>query len=153
MRRLLYIIVLSMIVMAMTASVALAQSRGPSGADGSFNCEDFDTQPQAQAFFEANNPQQDPDGLDRDDDGLACEDSLPGGSEEEIPALSSAEDSDDASTAGAQYAGDDQYASADQYDDEDAVVPTLPDTGGPALLPLAGLILLGAGAMFFRRLM
>lgn len=63
----------------MTASVALAQSRGPSGADGSFNCPDFDTQPQAQAYFEANNPQQDPDGLDRDNDGLACEDSLPEG--------------------------------------------------------------------------
>lgn len=79
MKRLLYLTVLSMLVVAMTASVALAQSRGPSGADGSFNCPDFDTQPQAQAYFEANNPQQDPDGLDRDNDGLACEDSLPEG--------------------------------------------------------------------------
>jgi hypothetical protein len=58
------------------ASVALAQSRGPSGADGSFNCEDFDTQPQAQAFFDAD--PSDPNGLDGEGDGVPCE-SLAGG--------------------------------------------------------------------------
>lgn len=83
MRRLLYLAALSMLVVALTASVALGQSRGPSGADGSFNCEDFDTQEQAQAFFDAD--PSDPDGLDgppgdafTGQPGVACE-SLPAG--------------------------------------------------------------------------
>ena len=42
------------------------------------NCSDFDTQPEAQRFFEANQPG-DPHGLDGNGDGQACE-SLPGGS-------------------------------------------------------------------------
>ena len=46
------------------APAAFAQSRGPSGADGTYNCADFDTQRQAQQFFLAHNPSQDPDGLD-----------------------------------------------------------------------------------------
>lgn len=81
MRRLLYLAILSMLVVAMTASVALAQSRGPSGADGSYNCADFDTQTQAQNYYEGQGGVSggDPDGLDRDQDGLACEDSLPAG--------------------------------------------------------------------------
>ncbi len=43
---------------------------------GDVNCSDFDTQEEAQAFFDANNPAQDPYGLDTDGDGEACE-SLP----------------------------------------------------------------------------
>ena len=43
--------------------------RGPSGADGSYNCADFDTQAQAQARLEFAG---DVDGLDRDGDGRAC---------------------------------------------------------------------------------
>ncbi len=83
MRRLLYLAALSMLVVALTASVALGQSRGPSGADGSFNCEDFDTQEQAQEFFDAD--PSDPDGLDgppgdafTGEPGVACE-GLPSG--------------------------------------------------------------------------
>ena len=41
------------------------------------NCSDFDTQPEAQRFFERNQPG-DPHGLDGNGDGEACE-SLPGG--------------------------------------------------------------------------
>ena len=40
------------------------------------NCDDFDTQPEAQAHYDADTS--DPDGLDRDGDEIACE-SLPGG--------------------------------------------------------------------------
>ena len=47
--------------------------RGPSGSDGSFNCDDFDTQQQAQRWFEEVG---DVDGLDRDGDGVPCQ-SLP----------------------------------------------------------------------------
>ena len=112
---------------------------------GDLDCEDFATQQQAQAVYDRN--PSDPNGLDADNDGLACEDSLPTETEESVAAPVESDASDD------QYAGEDQYAGADQYDDGDAAVPTLPDTGGPALLPLAGLALLGVGAMVFRRLM
>ena len=36
------------------------------------DCRDFATQQEAQAFYEANRPG-DPHGLDRDQDGIACE--------------------------------------------------------------------------------
>ena len=37
------------------------------------DCKDFKTQREAQAFFEANDPANDPHGLDRDKDGKVCE--------------------------------------------------------------------------------
>ena len=82
MKRLGFLAALSMLTMLILAPAALAQSRGPSGADGTYNCSDFDTQQQAQAYFEANNPQADPDGLDADGDLVACE-SLPSGAAED----------------------------------------------------------------------
>ena len=39
---------------------------------GDRDCSDFATQPDAQAFYEANQPG-DPHRLDRDNDGIACE--------------------------------------------------------------------------------
>jgi hypothetical protein len=47
--------------------------RGPSGADGTYNCSDFDTQQQAQTYFDQVG---DIDGLDANHDGVPCE-SLP----------------------------------------------------------------------------
>ncbi len=38
-----------------------------------YDCSDFETQAAAQAFFEANNPEEDPYELDADGDGVACE--------------------------------------------------------------------------------
>lgn len=50
---------------------------GPNPGPGDdVNCSDFDTQAEAQAFFEAHDPANDPYGLDADGDGVACE-SLP----------------------------------------------------------------------------
>lgn len=44
-----------------------------------YNCDDFTTQPEAQTFFEnAGGPSTDTNGLDGDNDGVACE-SLPVG--------------------------------------------------------------------------
>jgi len=43
------------------------------------DCADFDTQNEAQQFFENHNPQQDPHNLDADNDGIACEDLPDGG--------------------------------------------------------------------------
>ncbi len=70
---------LSMIAVLILAPVALGQSRGPSGADGTFNCDDFDFQEDAQAVF--NQDTSDPNGLDgpigpefTGQQGVACED-------------------------------------------------------------------------------
>lgn len=109
---------------------------------GDLDCEDFTTQQQAQAVYDQD--PSDPNNLDADNDGLACEDSLPNQSVGSTPAPAETEDADDATAA--------QYAGGDQYDDGDAATPALPDTGGPALLPLAGLVLLGLGGLIFRRL-
>jgi len=38
-----------------------------------YDCSDFATQQEAQHFFEAHNPDEDPYDLDRDNDGIACE--------------------------------------------------------------------------------
>ncbi len=76
MKRVLYLAILSLVASTMFAPAALGQSRGPSGADGTFNCEDFDTQEQAQQFF-LSDPG-DTNGLDADNDGMAC-DNLPSG--------------------------------------------------------------------------
>jgi hypothetical protein len=43
----------------------------PSGAEGSYNCDDFASHAEAQAYYEGQDG--DPDGLDRDGDGEACE--------------------------------------------------------------------------------
>jgi ABC-type Fe3+-hydroxamate transport system substrate-binding protein len=47
--------------------------RGPSGADGTYNCADFDTQQEAQDYYDQVG---DTDGLDANHDGIPCE-SLP----------------------------------------------------------------------------
>jgi hypothetical protein len=44
----------------------------PSVALADMDCKDFGSQDEAQAYFEANGPG-DPDRLDRDNDGIACE--------------------------------------------------------------------------------
>lgn len=113
-----------------------------------FNCSDFSTQPEAQQFYEANDPEDDPYVLDADSDGVACE-SLNGGDED--GAVSPSEDEDSGLP-------EDQPASEEQYDSSVAGAqyqqePTTPDTGGPALLPLAGaILLLGlSGYLFSKR--
>lgn len=83
MGRLMLVLAALAIAMLVATPAALTQSRDPDGANDiyiSFNCEDFDTQPQAQEFYDivqGGVPGGDPDGLDNDKDGKACE-SLPG---------------------------------------------------------------------------
>lgn len=74
-------IVCALIVSAGAGHVASAQPNAPTvRADAraaDHNCDDFSTQAEAQEYFESHGgPQQDPDGLDADGNGLACE-SLP----------------------------------------------------------------------------
>lgn len=49
------------------------ETPSPTTLKDDYNCNDFDTQQEAQEFFEAHNPEIDPYGLDNDDDGTACE--------------------------------------------------------------------------------
>ena len=134
------------------AQVAMAQSRGPSGADGSYNCEDFDFQEDAQEFYDED--PSDPDGLDGPpgeafdgEQGVACEDLPSRGSGGDVAV------EDEADTAAEPSA--DQYNTEDQYDDESATATAtataspLPDTGGvvppAALAAVAALLLVGSG--------
>ena len=71
MRKVLLLATLCMVAAMVFATAALAQTRGPSGTDGTYNCEDFDDQGQAQEFY--NGDPGDSNGLDSDDDGIACE--------------------------------------------------------------------------------
>lgn len=91
---------------------------------GDLDCEDFATQEEAQAVYDRN--PSDPNGLDADNDGEACEDF-------------------------------DYSSGANQYEQEDDVNVTnivnvpdkdLPDTGGAALLlPVVGVLLVAGGLL------
>ncbi len=54
-----------------TAALSLGFA-GTANAAPDMDCPDFATQPEAQAFYEANGPG-DPHRLDRDGDGVGCE--------------------------------------------------------------------------------
>lgn len=163
-----------------SATPAMAQQRGPSGADGSYNCADFDTQPEAQEFFEAEGgPENDPNNLDADNDGIACE-GLPGGPTEAEtdtgadPGTEAAEDEDAAAeeeapedeapeeeAEEAPAEEDDAAADTDAAEEDTDELPTAVDagsgglaTGMPLWLSLAmglGLLLLGGSVVATRR--
>ena len=103
---------LATVVLAATASVLFT---GTASASADRDCPDFATQAEAQAAFDA--VPGDPERLDQDGDGIACEDLTPGGAEDQV-----------AAPAGGVAAGD---GSAD----------------GPGALPYAmgGLVLAAAG--------
>lgn len=56
------------------AMFALATAPQPASAFRDLDCADFATHAQAQRFFKKHHPNQDPHGLDGDNDGIACED-------------------------------------------------------------------------------
>jgi hypothetical protein len=103
---------------------------GGGGGDGDLDCADFATQEQAQAVLRRD--PSDPNGLDGDGDGIACED-LP-------------------------HAGDgvnDQYgpkAPPPPVDDPEGVIPgtgaeKIPPTGGPPYLAVGAMMLLAAAVV------
>lgn len=138
----------------LVASPAMAQS----GADGGFNCIDFATQEDAQAFF--NQDTSDPEGLDADDDGEACEDSgLPSGGMTEDDDDGLTDDDDPDTSQYVQYEDDEpttitgiEAVVEDDEADASATMTALPDTGGASLMALgAGALLLGGGLVVRRR--
>lgn len=119
---------LGAVVVMTAASVLLAGVPG-SAQDGDRDCvpADFASQAEAQAYYRAN--PSDPDDLDRDDDGLACEDETFGdGSprDEQPVAISAVASSDAAAPTGGTSTG--FGGMADELD---------PDSG-PNRLPLVG---------------
>lgn len=68
----------SLLALAVAAALTIGLSTGaPGAAAADRNCEDFTTQKEAQEYFlSKGGPDEDPDRLDQDNDGVACE-SLP----------------------------------------------------------------------------
>ncbi|MBM7599036.1 cobalamin biosynthesis protein CobT [Virgibacillus halotolerans] len=127
-------------------------------AADNLNCSDFDTQPEAQAHLDAD--PSDPDGLDRDNDGIACE-NLPQGeaassnnddaSENASESEGSSEDaatdestsSSDATSSEEETTSSDDASTSDESTSSDEEGGELPDTA--TVLPLG--IMGGLGAM------
>lgn len=93
------IVMLSLGVLAVLGGSAGAQ-------EDDRNCSDFETQEEAQAFFEdEGGPEQDPHGLDQDGDGVACE-SLPSAKDpDDTQAAPTTETEDDLPTTGLPIVG------------------------------------------------
>ena len=159
MRRYMLLAAMCAVLVMALATTAFAQTSGPSGADGTYNCEDFDFQEDAQAFYDQDTS--DPDGLDgppgeafTGEQGVACEDLPSRGTGTDLPEEPAAEtpiEPDD----GQYGVDDDQYETAVPEADSNTVSPTaetvvLPETGGPspAAFALSSLALLVAGGIF-----
>lgn len=155
MRKLLFLATLAMLAMLVFAPAALAQDE--------FNCEDFATQEEAQGVY--NDDTSDPNGLDRDNDGLACEDSLPSGGDspnvippgpDRCEGIIDQAEFEECVAQGGPTVPEEQYTDPVGPMTPAEPVPTagtaLPDTGGPALLmPLLGVLLLAGGLVMRRR--
>ncbi|AHY46530.1 Excalibur calcium-binding domain [Rubrobacter radiotolerans] len=131
MKRLMYAAVLTLVSVLFFAPAALAQNV--------YNCDDFATQEEAQAVY--NQDPSDPNLLDDDGDGIACE-TLPSGPS---PSASDDDNDEDSATA-AQY----QYGTPVSEGDTSSAstyYTELPDTGGPAFAALLGALIIGAGAV------
>lgn len=145
MKRLLYLATLGLVASMMFAPAALGQSRGPSGADGTFNCPDFDFQEDAQAVYDQDTS--DPNGLDgaigtefTGQQGVACE---------ELPSRGTATDGGmlQQPTTPNQYTPTTTAPTATTAPTTTAPttapnITEMPATGGPSLLiPAVGLLL------------
>ena len=63
---------MNILIRALGATLVLAFIATPISAQSDRDCSDFGSWREAQDFFEASGPG-DPHGLDRDNDGIACE--------------------------------------------------------------------------------
>ena len=137
------LVVLPLLSISALGSPAWAQ-------DDDLNCADFSSQAEAQRELEKD--RSDPNNLDADDDGQACEDfdyssSGTGGS-------GAADHQYRDSGAGSRGAGS-RGAADHQYGNDDVIKGTIPDrrlanTGGSPLILPAGALLLSAGLLLGR---
>jgi hypothetical protein len=110
------------------------------GEPADLDCIDFATQAEAQAAYAAD--PSDPNGLDADNDGVACETTV------STPDTTEFEDGSGVASGGPLLTEDDatdeQYADTNDTGDTgdgSANVTSLPETGGPALLPVVALVM------------
>jgi len=141
-------------VLAAAASFPLS---GVAFAQGDLNCDDFATQEEAQAEYESDTS--DPNNLDADDDGIACEDLASGGSSG--GGGGSGSGGDDNGGGGNGAAGDNNNQTGDKPagDDEDQVKDKPQgsvETGDGSTsgadgvaLALGGMIVMAAGGAAF----
>jgi hypothetical protein len=135
MKRLLYLATLGLVASMILASPVLAQT-------SDVDCADYATQEQAQAVYNAD--PSDPNGLDADDDGIACETLASGGSMEDGTMMMEMEDGT-MMMAPTQYAPTTPAEGVDEMTPSTTTTTPLPDTGGPSLLIPAAVLLLGSG--------
>jgi hypothetical protein len=153
-------LVVATIGMVMTlAAPAFAQEGVPQ------NCDDFPNQEAAQDFLQMD--RSDPQGLDADSDGVACE-TLPtaqnpsegngfsrGDRDQAQAARSASASASTSASASASATASPVAAAADQYGasaSPSEAAPALPATGGSSLLALGAGALLVAGGLIGRRL-
>ncbi|MEF3331425.1 excalibur calcium-binding domain-containing protein [Oceanobacillus sp. M60] len=82
------------------------------------NCSDFDTQPEAQAHLDAD--PSDPDGLDRDKDGIACENLPQGDSTASNNDANESEEASEDTSTDESTSSEDAAASEEETSSEDA---------------------------------
>jgi hypothetical protein len=120
-------------VLLVVALVSISALGSPAWAqDDDLNCEDFSSQAAAQREYDKD-PQNDPNNLDADNDGQACDDF-------------------DYSGSGARGAADNQYRDG-RAEIIDKTIPdkgALAETGGAPLILLAGAALLSTGLVLGR---
>jgi hypothetical protein len=148
-RKVLLLASLSMMGTLLFAPAVLAQA--------DLDCADFATQPQAQAEFDRD--PSDPNGLDADNDGIACETLPPGGGgggagggdDDPDPRGGDRGDSDDDGNNGGSAVSPDVGAVSPDVAvvSPDVAVTTtvLPETGGASLFALGGGALLVVGGL------
>lgn len=126
-----------MLLAAFCAALVLAMAPAVMAQSADTDClTDYATQEEAQAVY--NQDPSDPNGLDDDDDGIACE-TLPSGGTSAAPQPQS------------QYAPTTAAEAIDEVTPSTTTTTPLPDTGGPSLALLAGALLIGAGLTLRRR--
>lgn len=126
---------------------------GATSHPGDKNCSDFETTAEAEAYWEENgyDKNDDPDGLDRDKDGIPCE-SLGGGSSDSSSDDSAVEDEEatEENESSSEESGEEGSHEEDEQasNDEEEEGGELPETSAPyatyALLGLGLSVLSGA---------
>ncbi len=125
---------------------------GPANAQDDQNCADFASQAEAQAHYQADTT--DPDGLDADDDGIACENhtGYSDGSTDMTPVSAGTEDQGDPD-ATADEGDTDATVDEDDTDGDDEETMVMPEggaaTGGGSTSGIENGGLLAAGGLAF----
>ncbi|WP_174614736.1 excalibur calcium-binding domain-containing protein [Virgibacillus ihumii] len=116
---------------------------------GNLNCDDFDTQAEAQAHLEAH--PNDPDGLDGEGDGVPCE-GLPSGDSDASSNDNTSTDNDSDNTSSEESTSSDESTTSEETTSSEEQGGELPDTASTLPLGiLGGLVAMVLGALGMRK--